>query len=817
MKFPSFLAACAACLSPFAVIAQTAPAKGAAHETSAIAAGGMAAAKSPPPLAGADQNTLSRSEYFSWINNTNEGSTEAQTLANLDFFRWLREAYGMQLDIYAWDAGNLDTSGHGGGYATMKGERFKKAFPRGWRPSAERAAQAGTRLGVWGGPDGYGATPQEEQARRDLLVSLCRDLHFALFKWDAVCGPLRPEKRQAVIQTLEECRKYSPDLIVLNHRLDLGAALPYVTTQLWEGQEMYIDVNMPNDVTATHHRVGAMSRGVTPGLGRLFEDHGVCLSSCMDYWDDELILQAFNRSLILAPEIYGNPWLLKDGEYPKLARIFNLHRRYGSLLVNGMLLPEKEYGPNATSRGDGQTRFITLRNLSWLPVTYHLKLDDSIGLQAKNSIEVRRFHPHEAILGTFPAGKSVDVEVPPFRACLLMATARPDPEIGVRGCDYDILRDLPGKPVALRLLGLPGTAATVQCVSGMRKFTQAVGIAAAFAQGSPTQISFPGKPLLLPWHRKLADLEPVPVPADAQRLYEATCFAADNDALEFASLRRAGPTQIAAVQKARDAFLGQEILKTRGCSSALLFDGDPGTAFASTPDPFRSKNGEEVSPSAQLRIDLGRPTTLDRLSIQLRKGAPGGDAEISDDLKTWTAVPIRTASHVLTLDIPKGKPIRYIRLARGDLEPTEVQGFRGGVALDRKDWKASNLFDSYAARPATDAWQATVTLPEAAPGSYLCIALNGKHGVEGAWCGVRMGDRVLGCPDRATSFPSNVWEATVVRSDSNYTYFLPVTPEMIGKPLDIVAMTLQGGSNTYKPEVWITSENPFVSREVTLR
>jgi hypothetical protein len=37
-----------------------------------------------------------------------------------------------------------------------------------------------------------------------------------------------------------------------------------------------------------------------------------------------LILQAFNRSLILAPEIYGNPWLLKDNEFAKLARIFNL-------------------------------------------------------------------------------------------------------------------------------------------------------------------------------------------------------------------------------------------------------------------------------------------------------------------------------------------------------------------------------------------------------------------------------------------------------------------------------------------------------------
>ena len=31
---------------------------------------------------GADEKTPSLSQYFSWINNTNEGSTESQTLIN---------------------------------------------------------------------------------------------------------------------------------------------------------------------------------------------------------------------------------------------------------------------------------------------------------------------------------------------------------------------------------------------------------------------------------------------------------------------------------------------------------------------------------------------------------------------------------------------------------------------------------------------------------------------------------------------------------------------------------------------------------------
>ncbi len=57
---------------------------------------------------GADENTPSRSQYFSWINNTNEGATEKQTLINLSFYQWLKEEYGMILDIYAFDAGAID-------------------------------------------------------------------------------------------------------------------------------------------------------------------------------------------------------------------------------------------------------------------------------------------------------------------------------------------------------------------------------------------------------------------------------------------------------------------------------------------------------------------------------------------------------------------------------------------------------------------------------------------------------------------------------------------------------------------------------------
>lgn len=122
---------------------------------------------------------------------------------------------------------------------------------------------------------------------------------------------------------------------------------------------------MINRGTAPHHRAGAIAREVVPGLARLTEDHGVCISSCLDYWEDDLVLQAFNRHLILTLQIYGNPWLLRDDEFPKLARIFNLARKYRGIMTHGITLPGERYGGKAVSRGDAQTRLITLRNLSW--------------------------------------------------------------------------------------------------------------------------------------------------------------------------------------------------------------------------------------------------------------------------------------------------------------------------------------------------------------------------------------------------------------------------------------------------------------------
>jgi hypothetical protein len=773
-------------------------------------------------LSGASESSPSRAHYFSWINNAWEGSTEAQTLINLDFFQWLHDEYGMQLDCYALDAGNLDSQGS---YRSTSSREFKKQFPNGFTAIAAKAKAVGCRLGMWAGPDGFGETPEQERQRIEMIVSLCRDDQFALLKLDACASNLRLEKQDAFIALMKACRRYQPDLIVLNHRIDLGKAAPYVTTFLFEGAETYIDVHMSNEAlpgkTATHNRAGALARKSVPGLKRLTEDHGVCLSSCLDYWDDDLVLQAFNRCLILAPEIYANPWFLRDDEFPRLARIYNLHRRYRDILVNGMALPEQDYGPYAVSRGDDHTRFLALRNLTWLPVKYEIALDSTIGLSGAGPVEVRQFHPTERILGEFDFAAQVDVEVLPFRACLIMATTAPTSELGVTNCDYAVIRDIPDKPAVLKLMAMPGQTMSVRLAAATDAFADASldgKEVNELLQGKAVRVSFAGRTPEERWHRKLGDLHPVTVPLDAEALYEATCFAADNNPLEVRSLFRSGPTAVPQVQKARDAFFRHPLFVEKGLWDRNLFDARMETRFNQAP-----AWGGKPKYGGALRIDFGTSTRIDRLvlrgdGIRMPETAQGRlTADVSLDLKRWRPTEITTDHNAITISIPDSGPVRYFRLNGVPSPLAEVEGYRGSEPLDRTKWRASNLFASYAQAPAVAAWSLSVTLEDILPGSYLAIPLPGRHLPEGAFAAVRVGDRLVGAPSRAVSYNANVWEAPVQVVDGNYTYFVPLAKDLAGKSLEILVLVMKDGLNEIRPEAWITAYPvPLAQKELVL-
>jgi hypothetical protein len=756
---------------------------------------------------GADERTPSRAQFFSWINNTNEGATEFQTLTNLEFFGWLQGEYGMQLDIYAFDAGAIDGKRF---YGSVESDRFKQQFPSGFDPLYKKAKNYGIRLGVWGGPDGFGDTPEEKEIRIDQMVSLCKDYEFALFKFDAVCGPLRPENEDAFIEMMTKARVYSPDLILLNHRLGLKKAEEYATTFLWGGSETYIDVFMSNDITAPHHRAKAISRGLVPGLQRLTEDHGVCISSCPDYWDDDLVLQAFNRNLILAPEVYGNPWLLRDDEYPKFARLYNLHRKYRDIMVDGIILPANQYGPHAVSRGDGNTRIITLRNLSWESVSYDLIIGSEIGLTGKGKVEVRQFHPTEKVLGEYKTGSTVSIQVDPFRSCLIVVSKEEIDEPAIIGAEYEVIRNVEGEAVEIDILGWPGTSINFSIANS--KIFKSLSIndqeLPKFAKRVKLKIDFDGKKLEKDLTRKVASFKKLEKTDNTnwESLYEATVFSADNNALEVRSIERSGWSEIQEVRSAQEAFFNQKTFVDRGIWDKNLFDGSMETAF------WQSKkyNRDQSINGGCFRLDLGEVLNLDQIriktndifSLQPLLEGEGNYVEISTDLVHWNQLTYLAGTE-MTISIPEAT--RYLRFKAFPSRICEIEGYKDGDALDRSKWRASNLFAYPDNRKLQchQIWKSQFQLDEIAPNSYLCIALNGIHGTEGAYVAAKIDGELRGAPDRAQSYQSNTWEYINSRSNRNYTYFIPLDGSETGKDIEVYIIGFEEEFEDFNPEVWI--------------
>jgi hypothetical protein len=390
------------------------------------------------------------------------------------------------------------------------------------------------------------------------------------------------------------------------------------------------------------------------------------------------------------------------------------------------------------------------------------------------------------------------------------------------GCAYDVVRDVPGKDVVIKVLGYPGSAERISLVGDGRAYRKATLDGREIPEllrDKSVEVRFPGERLRQPWHRKLAGLQPGPVPQDAESLYEASCYAADNNALEVRSLYRSGPTKVPQVQKARDAFFTQPVFIERGVWDKNLFDGDMTTEF-NVNNRLRDFKG------GALRVDFGRPIRIETLAVILKDSLAvqayfaGGEplAETSTDLRAWSPAKVTASENVLTIAAAADAEVRYVRLLNAPVKVLEIEGLFQGKRLDRSKWRASNLFGWYGKNPAVKSWSGSFVLDEAAKGSYLAIPLEGRHGREGAFAALRVGGRLVGAPDRSVSYPTNVWEFRVEPKAENYTYYVPVTPEMIGQKIEVVVLGLNKDMLDFKPEAWITAYPiPFESRELVLQ
>ena len=173
--------------------------------------------------------------------------------------------------------------------------------------------------------------------------------------------------------------------------------------------------------------------------------------------------------------------------------------------------------------------------------------------------------------------------------------------------------------------------------------------------------------------------------------------------------------------------------------------------------------------------------------------------------------------HAYEIQVPPGEPVRYLRIRPGPQRVSEIRAYDGDRELTRAAWRGSNLFGPYDATPAVRAWQATIRIDEAAAGSYLAIPIFGEHGVEGASAALRVDGIPRGAPDRAGAYPTNVWEYLVATRETGYTYYVPVTGDMIGAEIEVVVLGLNPEAVNLRPEVWITAyPAPFAERRLTL-
>ena len=676
--------------------------------------------------------------YFDWLCHDNSGPRESEVLANFAALRRLKDLYGLQFDIYNSDAGLVESQGT---YYPEFKANFLSRFPNGLGPLAEASKALGMRLGLWIGPDGFGETPAEMAARRGQLLSWVKDFNVGLFKMDTVVSELAhpdkyilEKKYQELADALVDIRRIDPSFLAINHRVNNS---PYMLTitdcLLWQGEETYIDVHISNDTASLYNRTCSIERELSSEFYktpfRQFEDHGICFNSNLEKWDDDLVAQAFGRASVLSPEMYGTFFFLGDDDYPRLARLIQLHKQLEPLLVKPFPLPGGDM-----AHGNGASSLVLVRNMTWEPTVKTIPLDASIGLAAPRGapLTVRERHPFERLTkkpgeGAVFGGK-LDVELDPFSIQLIQVDAVPPTEPLVAGVPYEIVPGPDARSFGVTLLGPPGRTADVTLLNFAGRSVSTSDGTRVPTGGSSWRVAFPGSPVHGRAFARLADFKDDPgAAAEGPRLAELAKFTIDDEALEMREMVRLQkePSSLAEIEACR-AYMWKKVVAAEGtCRNA--FDGEPETRWSDgfpRRSPFTGSPAAYRSATSVWRIDLGQPSDLATLELHVARRADGAflDAvETSSDLADLDAdrrpQPRRDQRHsgvgharqrgrtigIFDVDAGDRKPVpivvhvaggrsRYVRIRGRNFSVSEILGYdSAGRLLDRRAWRATNF------------------------------------------------------------------------------------------------------------------------------
>jgi hypothetical protein len=804
--------------------------------------------------------------YFDWLCHDNSGPRESEVLANFAALRRLKELYGLQFDIYNSDAGLVESQG---AYYPQFKANFLSRFPAGLKPLAEGSKALGMRLGLWLGPDGFGERPEEMAARREQLLSWVRDFNVGLFKMDTVVSELAhpdryvlEKKYQSLADALAEARRIDPGFIAINHRINDS---PYMLTitdcLLWRGEETYIDVHISNETASLYNRDCSIGRELTSEFFgtpfRQFEDHGICFNSCLEKWEDDLVAQAFGRASVLSPEMYGTFFFLGDEDYPRLARLIQLHQQLEPLLKNSYPLPGGDI-----AHADGSSSLVLVRNMTWETAVKTVPLDASIGLAAAPGapLTVRQRHPWEMLMKRAGDGAvfggTLPVELDPFSLRLIQIDTAPPVEPLVVGVPYEIVPGPADGSFGIKLLGAPGQKADVALFHlGDRTVRTSAGRPVPTGD-KPWPIAFPGAPAAGRSFARLADFRDDPAAAaDGTRLAELAKFTIDDDALEVREMVRLKrePSGLPEIEACR-AYMWDKVAAAEG-TFRNAFDGDPGTRWSDgfpRRSPFTGSPAAYRSETSLWRVDLGRPTDLAKLELRVvrRTDAAFLEAvETSSDLRTWTrtdgsslaaaeSVPAAGSlrqrgktirifdvdagdKRPVAIAIPlAGRPCRYVRIRGRNFGVSEILGFDGaGRSLDRSGWRATNFLGE---TPAPRRVLSAIHVPAGdSPGREYAIAVTAGPAkfdpVDGVYVVALVDGRPVVPGRRAPSYPYHNYEwNSGAPKLAGLTFRLPIDRAWKGKTVEFRIMMFGDGADGARAELRLVTPKP-VFAEVPLR
>jgi hypothetical protein len=731
---------------------------------------------------------------------------------------------------------------------------FERRFPNGLKTVAAAAADLGMRLGLWIGPDGFGETPQEIEARKHQLISWVKESNVGLFKLDTVVSPLRhpdkyilEKKYQALSDALNEIRSIDPQFVAINHRVNNS---PYMLTItdciLWQGEETYIDVHISNRDAWLHNRVCSARRDLSSryfGLPfRLFEDHGICFNSLLERWDDDLVTQAFGRASVISPEMYGTFFFLRDTDWPRFARLLQLHKATRDILRGGTRL----LADGDVSHSNGSSAILVVRNMNWDPLTKTFPLDTRLGLNQDHGtpLSIRQRHPHEFLLSGQPGGLQIgdtlELTCDPFEVKLIQidSSIPQDPYLG--GIPYEVIPGVDAMRFNLRLLGRAGQDYEIVAynMEGRNlKDDRGALIRLPENGGHTLKVSFPGSRRDRDFFQPVGEFKEIAADeAEGAYLAEWVKFGLDDDALEIREMLglKLHPSLHPEVEACR-AYMWDKVIRTH-TYHRNAFDGDPDTRwsdgyprrspFTGTPRPYRSD-------TSLWRIDLGAPVALSRLELHIvrRLEAAAIDRiELSADLRTWVSVEgiqlpgldlipfyeelrrrdgdIRIHDVaagdgrpvVLSVDLPANTS-RYIRIRGRNFSVSEIHAFNlYDRKIDRSRWHATNFYGSTPQPRRLLQW--TGTLPDHWPGQELAVAVKAGpdrlHPIDDVFVILRVGDEIIVPQHRAPSYPYHnyEWNSWWLMRDrlEGMTFRIPTDPSWLGRRIE--ALVILFGQST---------------------